>query len=581
MKLKTKLKPGLALAATALASLLVVGQSASAAEKPIVHDAEYYILDAQHGEQWKVQDKDLDAKLEELKKKFGRTPNIVNFMWDDQPFGAVGIPAMQPMRGYSTPNLNKMAAEGMLFTRMYSEPSCTPSRAALMTGQTPFRNGMSTVGMPIENKGLSKNTVSIANVLSKAGYATAFFGKWHLGDIEQSYPYNQGFDEAFFNPYNQIASLWNVQGEGAGAVEGMFPEILAKDPYELDKKFIQKGMVLYIEGKKGEQGKEWGATQTPQDFATFDQECAKRAMTFMATSAAQKKPFYVAWWPMMMPFFPLPPPRASLQRGLAGEAYTKILDPMAGKLMAFLQEKGLAENTLVIAMADNGPMTHNPPAGSGLGEGPFRGGKGEVLEGGVRVCAQAWWPGVIKPGQIVNDIVQFTDLYTTFAHIGGALDHVPTDRIIDGIDQTSLMLNGDTFGRRDYVFLYAGPKLGAVVKKQYKFSLAGGEGASSGIPAGFFDLYNDPREATPLLIQMIHMKEPFDRMMLRHQLWMKKYPNQPAGKGPAFTGLSNARPETVALSEPPLDFKKLPFDPLEYIDHKDELPFFTDEPDLK
>ncbi len=198
----------------------------------IVHDAEYYILDAQNGETWKVQDKDLDAKLAELKKKFGRTPNIVQFMWDDQPFGAVGIPAMQPMRGYSTPNLNKMAAEGMLFTRMYSEPSCTPrpSRAALMTGQTPFRNGMSTVGMPIENKGLGKNNVTIANVLSKAGYATGFFGKWHLGDIEQSYPYNQGFDEALFSSYNQIDSLWNVQGEAGGAVEGMFEQIRRRTP---------------------------------------------------------------------------------------------------------------------------------------------------------------------------------------------------------------------------------------------------------------------------------------------------------------------------------------------------------------
>ena len=89
-----------------------------------------------------------------------------------------------------------------------------------------------------------------------------------------------------------------MQGEAAGAVEGMFEQILAKDPYQLDNKFIQKGMVLYIEGKKGEQGKEWGATQTPQDFAALDMECAKRAMAFMAKSAAEKKAFYVAWWPM-------------------------------------------------------------------------------------------------------------------------------------------------------------------------------------------------------------------------------------------------------------------------------------------
>jgi len=182
---------------------------------------------------------------------------------------------------------------------------------------------------------------------------------------------------------------------------------------------------------------------------------------------------------------------------------------------------------------------------------------------------------VIKPGQIVNDIVHVTDLYTTFAHIGGATQYLPTDRIIDGIDQTSLLLNGDTFGRRDYVFIYTGPILGAMVKKQYKLHCAATEGSSSGIPAAFFDLYNDPREANPMLIQMIHMKEPFNRMLLRHRLWMKKYPNQPAGKGPAFTGLSNARPETIALSQPPVDMKSLPFNPLEYIEHVDELPFNT------
>ena len=169
----------------------------------IVHDAQYYILDAQNGEQWAAEDKDLDARLAALRQKYGRPPNIIHLMWDDQPFGAVGIPALQQFRGYSTPRLNQMADEGILFTRMYSQPSCTPTRAAAMTGQIPVRNGMYKVGLPIEYKGLSKNTVTIASALSKAGYKTAFYGKWHLGDIEESYPYNQGFDEALFAVYNQ------------------------------------------------------------------------------------------------------------------------------------------------------------------------------------------------------------------------------------------------------------------------------------------------------------------------------------------------------------------------------------------
>jgi arylsulfatase len=144
----------------ALFSLLASAAAVNAQEKPIVHDAQYYILDAQNGERWAAEDKDLDARLAALRQKYGRPPNIIHLMWDDQPFGAVGIPALQQIRGYATPNLNQMAAEGMLFTRMYSQPSCTPTRDAAMTGQIPVRNGMYKVGFPIEYKGLSKNTVT-------------------------------------------------------------------------------------------------------------------------------------------------------------------------------------------------------------------------------------------------------------------------------------------------------------------------------------------------------------------------------------------------------------------------------------
>jgi len=571
------------IAVALIAGLLVGNQTASAQQPAVVHDAEYYILDAQNGQKWAAEDKDLDVRLAELRKKYGRPPNIIHFMWDDQPFGAVGIPALQKIRGFETPKLNQMAAEGMLFTRMYTEPSCTPSRAASITGQHPIRNGMYTVGFPIESKGLSKQTVSMAQILSKAGYATAFFGKWHLGDIEQSYPHNQGFDEALFAPYNQTVSIMSDQGEANNAVIGLKEKMLVKDPYQLDNSFSQKGgYVFYIEGKKGEQGKEWGAAQTPKDFLTFDPECEKRAHAFMRQSVEAKKPFYLAWWPMATAFFPTPE-KVSLQRGLTGEGYVRTLDPMAGRLMDYLKSQGLAENTLIVAMADNGPMTHNPPPASGLGEGVFRGGKGDFTEGGIRVTAQAWWPGTIKPGQLVGDIVHITDLYPTFAHLGNAMEYMPTDRVIDGVDQTSLLLNGDTFSRRDYVFVYTGQTLAATIKKQYKRAwVASTEGAGSGLAAAFYDLYNDPREMTPLLLPMIHFREPFNRMRVRHELWMERYPNQPAARGVAFTGLSNARPETLALSQPPADLKKLPFNVLDYIPHLDQLPFDPNgEPDEK
>ncbi len=175
----------------------------------IVHDAEYYILEAQNGQKWAAEDGELDARLAELREKFGSPPNIVYILWDDMTFGAVGFPALQNNFGFTTPSINQMAAEGINFTRMYTEPSCTPTRVAFLTGRHPVRHGMGEVGMPHEMAGLRGDEVTIAEVLSKAGYATAHFGKGHLGDIEESYPHNQGFDEALFTPMNQIISIWN------------------------------------------------------------------------------------------------------------------------------------------------------------------------------------------------------------------------------------------------------------------------------------------------------------------------------------------------------------------------------------
>ena len=184
----------------------------------IIHDAEYYILEAQNGERWRAEDQELDAKLAELRAKHGQPPNIIYVLWDDTAFGAVGFPGLQKNFGYNTPNLNQMAAEGINFTRMYTEPSCTPTRAALLTGRHPVRHGMGVVGMPHEFSGLRAEEVTIAEVLSEAGYATAHYGKGHLGDIEESYLHNQGFDEALFTPMNQITSLYNPMGTAVNAV---------------------------------------------------------------------------------------------------------------------------------------------------------------------------------------------------------------------------------------------------------------------------------------------------------------------------------------------------------------------------
>jgi arylsulfatase len=196
----------------------------------------------------------------------------------------------------------------------------------------------------------------------------------------------------------------------------------------------------------------------------------------------------------------------------------------------------------------------------------YRGGKGDFTEGGVRVPFIATWPGMIQPGQIVGDIIHVTDLFTTFARLGGATSKIPRDRVIDGVDQTALFLMGDTHSRRDYVMIYQGPNLAAAVKGRFKRHWAGALEGLSG--AEFVDLYTDPREMDPEMIEQFHVKSMFNRQRQRHEFWMDKYPNrEDATRGPALTGISNVRPETEKVYTAPVDPKDLPFDPKKVLKH--------------
>ena len=550
-----------------LASIGIAIWTGQGMAKDIVHDAEYYILEAQNGERWATEDEQIDTVLAQMKEKFGQPPNIVYILWDDTAYGAVGFPGLQKNFGYETPNLNQMAAEGINFTRMYSEPACTPTRAAFLTGRIPVRHGMGVVGMPHEFSGLRKEEVTIAEVLSMAGYATAHYGKGHLGDIEESYLHNQGFDEALFTPMNQITSLYSPQGTAVNAVLGFSPEIYPPDPYQLDSPgLIPEGWVMNIEGKQGEQGKEWWGTSN-ECYEKMDQESEKRSLEFIRKNAKAGNPFFVQYWPNFLNFLAPEIPKKTLS-GLKVPGAFQQLDAYVGTLMEELKALGIAENTVFIAMADNGPMVHSPPPGWGMLPMIYRGGKGDFTEGGVRVPAFAWWPGMIDDGQVVGDMIHVTDLYTTFARLAGATKYIPTDRIVDGLDQTALLLNGDTNGRRDSVFIYTGNELAATVKGRYKRHWIGaGEAAAAGTPEAYYDLYMDPREENPQLVPLIHTQGQFNQMVARHQLFKKKYPDVSNGKGIPYTGLSNARPETKAIGDRvKAVVDSMPFDVREYLE---------------
>jgi arylsulfatase A-like enzyme len=534
--------------------------SIPATAKEIIHDAEHYVLLKQHKAQWAQQDAEIQKKLDALREKHGKPPNIIHIMWDDTPVGEIGIPAIQKVRGWETPVMNEIAAEGINFMRMYTEPSCTPSRAAVMTGRHAVRNGMYNVGFPYEYGGLAADEVTIAEVLSKAGYATAFNGKSHLGDVESSYLTRQGFDEALWSPYNQVPSLYVPKAQIAMLASAvMYPDMYPHDPYDIDKGWRPDGYVWALEGTKGGPVREYGTPPNHDDYVQIEDEFFKRSMDFIDRSAKSDKPFFLALWPQVTSFLGFPDrvtvSGTFLQEGLAR------MDVRIGLIKQQLEDLGIADNTLVVLMADNGPMTHNGPPG--FVETLYTGGKGDYTEGGVRVPAIAWWPGVIEPGQIVGDIIHETDLFTTFATLGGATKHIPRDRIIDGVNQTALFLKGDSYSRRDYVNIYTGPILAATVKGRYKKHWAGAKPGLSG--PEFYDLFSDPREASGKLLPMFPAKSMFNQMRTRHQLMVKKYPNKGQNRDYPFQNIENARPETIKASQPRVDAKDVPFDPRDVI----------------
>ena len=531
------------IAAIPVISLVILNTVQAASTTKIVHDAEYLKLLEQHKEKWTAEDKLLDAKLAELKAKFGKSPNIIHMMWDDSGYGDVGSPLLTRIHGIDTPNIAKMADEGISFTRMYTEPSCTPTRAAILTGRHPIRSGMFQVIFPIHGIGLPDEEVTIAEILSQAGYSTAFFGKAHQGDIEESYLHNQGFDEALFSTYNQFASqLFNRDGEILRLTIGYTEEEWDKHGYAIDQKFRYQGedIVWAIDGKKGEPGERWNKDLSVEEQALFTEETHARTINYIKEHANSDKPFYLDYWfhgPNLGP-----KPRYGREgysaRANAFGDFVEFIDVKVAEVIAAVKEAGIAENTLIILQADNGPMKEIFPEEAH--QSMFSGGKGSFLEGGIRVPAFAWWPGVIEPRSVVGDIIHVSDLFTTFARLGSATEYIPSDRVIDGVDQTALLLNGDGHSRRDYVHVYAGPNYAATVKQQFKRHWMSSRPGLVG--NSFFDLYKDTREERGMMGQFLWAWEPFDAIKAKHEALMEQYPNTPPRKGPVYTGLSNFTP---------------------------------------
>jgi arylsulfatase len=338
----------------------------------------------------------------------GTQPNILVIWGDD--IGIHNISAYNlGVMGYKTPNIDRLAKEGALFTDFYAQQSCTAGRASFILGQHPFRTGLLTIGMPGSPQGIPDWSPTIADLLKVQGYVTGQFGKNHLGDRDQHLPTMHGFDEFLGNLYHL-----NAEEE---------PETYyyPKDP-EFRKQFGPRGVLhARSDGKGGQTIEDTGAL-TAKRMETVDDEIFTAAGKFIDKSVADKKPFFVWFNTTRMHVWTRLKKSAEGRTGIGLYPDGMVEhDDMVGALLKQLEDLKIADNTIVIYSTDNGAETVTWPDG---GTTPYHGEKGTTWEGGFRVPCIVRWPGVIKPGTIINDIMSQEDWMPTLLAAAGEPDIV-------------------------------------------------------------------------------------------------------------------------------------------------------------
>lgn len=326
-------------------------------------------------------------------------PNILVIWGDDIGWSNVGF-NNNGLMGYKTPNIDRIANEGAVFTDWYGQQSCTAGRAAFILGQHPFRTGLLTIGMPGDSHGINASQPTIADLLKPQGYATGQFGKNHLGDQDEHLPTNHGFDEFFGNLYHL-----NAEEEPEGYY---YP----KDP-EFRKNFGPRGVIhSTADGNIQDTG-----PLTKERMETVDEEFEDAAIAFIEKAHADGKPFFVWLSATRMHVW------THLKEESVGVTGIGLYpdgmvehDKAVGRILDKLDELGITNNTIVMYSTDNGAEKFSWPDG---GSSPFRGEKGTTWEGGFRVPAAIRWPGVIEPGTVHNEIFSHEDMMPTLVAAAG------------------------------------------------------------------------------------------------------------------------------------------------------------------
>ena len=388
-------------------------------------------------------------------------PNVVFILADNVGYGDMGPYGGGELRGMPTPRTDELARQGLRLTQFLVEPSCTPSRSALMTGQYSIRNGLSLATLPGSPNTLSGKAYTMGQLFQEAGYATAIFGKWHLGEEPQSLPSAHGFDEFYGIPPgtswdDAVTVALIVQTHSVNAPE---------------KALIEKGP--WIMSQKAGGPLEKVKPFTPEVRAEIDNDLTDRSVAFIKQQAAAGKPFFL-YLPFSMGHAPNYPSKQFAGKSRIGQYGDKIMegDHHVGQVLDALKEMKVDDNTIVVFASDNGPCCWSLKDFGNLGSpdmgssGPFRGNLGEATEGSIRTFAFIRWPGHVAPNTTSYAMFSIMDFLPTFAAVLGA--KLPTDRPIDGVDQTAVLLGKSEVGARESLLTFAGPDLLAVRWKQWR-----------------------------------------------------------------------------------------------------------------
>lgn len=451
MKTKTNLL-------VAICGFLCVGSSLAATFDRSVQTKENMEAEIPRPEQ----DKAVAEKLSALAKKTGKRPNIVWLVVDDMGYGDPGCFGGGAIAGASTPNFDRLAANGLKLTSCYAQQTCTPTRSAILTGRLPVRTGLTRPILAGDKvtKNPWKDEASLSKLLSDAGYFTLLTGKWHVGESEGMRPHDVGFDEYY--------GYYPAQKEISQRVDPRRYPGLVLDPERLAA-FEAVGPEDHLtHGFKGGRTEKLAQIKSIEDMGRVDGVLAQHTLKRIAELAKGDKPFFIEHCFMKVHCDNFANP------DLAGKSEAKYpykdavheVDVHVGAIIKALEEAGVLENTFVFLTSDNGPQMDAWPD---AGYTPFRGAKGTTFEGGVRVPGIAYWKGMIAPGRSSDEVFDLMDLFGTALHLAGVpTEKLPGDRFYDFIDQTSFLLHDQGLTKREAVYFWWGKELMACRMKEFK-----------------------------------------------------------------------------------------------------------------